>query len=86
MINNTSLASLTWIRLTLEWLGAGLGLLGSFMVAANVTGMSEWGFIAYFLSNLCWIGFAVMLRAYGLLLMQLGFIASSLFGMYRWLL
>jgi hypothetical protein len=70
----------------MEWLGAVFGLLGSFMLAANVTGISEWGFIAYFLSNLCWIGFALFLRAYGMLLMQLGFIVSSLIGMYRWLI
>lgn len=69
----------------LEWIGAALGLLGSALLAAN-TRLSGWGFVAYLMSNCCWIGFGLHHKAYGLLAMQIGYTVTSAFGVYRWML
>lgn len=67
-----------------EWVGSILGLAGAFLLAFN-NSISGWGFVAFLLSNLCWIVFAVRQRAWGLLTMQAGFTASSVLGIVRWL-
>ena len=69
---------------TLEWSGAITGLLGSALLAANLS-ISGFGFLVYLASNAFWIGFAVSTRAWGLLAMQAGFTATSLLGIARWL-
>lgn len=70
---------------TLEWLGALLGLLGAGLLAAN-TNFSGWGFLAFLLSNACWIAFGLLTHAYGLIAMQIGFSVTSVVGLFRWLL
>lgn len=77
--------SISILPSALEWSGAVLGLAGSALLAAN-TRHSGWGFVAYLLSNACWIGFALHGDAYGLLTMQIGFTLTSALGIYRWLL
>ena len=67
----------------LEWTGCGFGLLGAFLVATN-TRVSGWGFAAFLVSNLAWIGFASANGLGGLLLQQAGFTLTSLLGLYRW--
>lgn len=74
---------MTTIKL-LEWAGAALGLLGSFMLAAN-NAYSGYGFVAFLLSNCCWIVFGFKTRTWGLTTMQVGFTASSVLGLYNWL-
>lgn len=69
---------------TIEWLGAGLGLLGATLVSLNNV-VSGYGFVAFLLSNLCWMYFGVKTQAKGLLTMQLGFTLTSVMGVYNWL-
>lgn len=67
----------------IEWLGCGAGLLGALLLALN-TKFSGLGFIFFLLSNLCWISFALKAKSKGLLITQIGFTATSLFGLIRW--
>lgn len=65
----------------IEWLGALLGLGGSWLVALDGD-LARYGFLAFLLSNLCWIAFGLQKKAWGLLVMQAGFLGSSLLGLY----
>lgn len=69
---------------SLEWAGCAFGLLGSLLLALN-SAISGYGFIAFLLSNACWMLFARQIKSKGLLLMQIGFTLTSVFGIYRWL-
>lgn len=66
----------------LEWGSCVMGLLGALVLATN-TRISRWGWLAFLLANICSVGFAVGIERYGLLLQQLGFVATSLLGMSR---
>jgi hypothetical protein len=68
--------------LILEWIGSICGLTGSFLLATN-TAISSYGWLAFIAANIATIGFAVQIRRHGLLVQQIGFIASSLLGLYR---
>ena len=68
-----------------EWFGALSGLLGSILVGSN-SAWTKYGFLAYIVSNCCLIFFGWKLKAWGLLTMQLGFVAAGVFGVYRWFL
>jgi len=68
----------------IEWSGSLMGLVGAFLLALN-TQISGWGFVAFLVSNLFWIAFALRQKAWGLLTMQAGFTASSVLGILRWL-
>lgn len=68
----------------LEWLGSITGLFGAFLVATH-TSFYGYGFLAFFLSNIFWLSFARKQGLSGLLMMQLGFTATSLLGLFRWL-
>ena len=67
----------------LEWFGAALGLLGAFLLATN-SRYSRFGWIAFLATNMCWLAFALDSHLMALLLMQLGFTATSLLGIWRW--
>lgn len=69
-----------------EWAGSLTGLLGSAVLAANLPGWSGYGFVAFLISNACWITVSLRRRMPALLAMQLGFTATSLLGLYRWLI
>ena len=66
----------------LEWSGCALAMSGSFLVALH-NRASRWGWIAYICSNLVWSAFALTTGTYGLFVQQLGFTATSLYGLYR---
>ncbi len=66
----------------LEWTGSILGLLGAFLLATH-TSISRYGWIAFLAANVAMIGFAYGIDRYGLLVQQLGFMATSLLGIYR---
>ena len=68
----------------IEWVGCGAGLIGALLLALN-TKISGLGFIFFLLSNLCWIAFALKANSKGLLVTQVGFTATSLIGLIRWL-
>lgn len=69
--------------LLLEWSGSTTGLLGAGLLATN-SAVSGYGFVAFLVSNLFWIGYATSTRAWGLRAMQVGFTATSLVGIWRW--
>jgi len=58
------------------------GLLGSFLLATH-TQVSRYGWLAFLIANIAMIGFAFMGSHYGLLTQQLGFMATTLLGVYR---
>jgi len=66
----------------LEWAGSIAGLLGAFLLATH-TRVSRFGWLAFLAANLAMIGFALGIDRYGLLLQQLGFMGTSLLGIYR---
>lgn len=67
-----------------EWFGSLTGLIGAAILALN-TSFSGWGFAAFLASNFAWIAFGLANRSWGLVTMQVGFTATSILGMYRWL-
>lgn len=66
----------------LEWIGSLSGLVGAFLLATH-TRVSRYGWLAFLAANLAMIGFAVGIHRYGLLVQQVGFMATSLLGIYR---
>lgn len=71
-------------EVNLGWLGSILGLIGAAMLATN-SPISGYGWFAFLLSNVVWIYYGFKTRTHSLLAMQVGFIGTSLLGMYRWL-
>lgn len=69
----------------LQWIGCAFGVFGALLLALN-NRLSGWGFVSFLASNVCWIGFGVMTDAPGLIFMQVAFTATSLLGIYRWML
>lgn len=61
------------------------GLLGAFLLATR-SDLAAWGWVAFLASNAGWIAFALFRRLWWLLAQQIGFTASSLLGIWRWLL
>lgn len=73
----------TWLP-GLEWTGCVLALAGSGLLALN-NASSGYGFAFFLVSNLCWIGTAVLRRNLPMLLMYFGFTATSVMGLWNWL-
>lgn len=69
---------------SVEWIGAITGLSGALLLALNMN-ISGYGFICFLLSNIAWILFALRTKSYGLLTQQVGFSATSIIGIMRWL-
>ncbi|WP_341744713.1 nicotinamide mononucleotide transporter [Azonexus hydrophilus] len=69
----------------IEWVGSITGLVGAGLLATN-SPLSGYGFVAFLASNLCWFIFGYKTRAYGLLVMQVGFTLTSILGIWRWLI
>lgn len=65
-----------------EWSGALFGLLGSFLLATH-SAWSRYGWLAFLAANLAMTVFAIAINAYGLLVQQVGFTATTLLGMHR---
>ncbi|GBG14339.1 DNA methyltransferase [Novimethylophilus kurashikiensis] len=67
-----------------EWMGAAAGMTGSALLACH-NAYSGYGFVAYLLSNGCWLWFGLKTRTWGMVAMQMGFIMTSIIGSYNWL-
>jgi hypothetical protein len=65
-----------------EWAGSLCGLLGAFLLATH-TSASRYGWWAFFVANLAMVVFAIGIERYGLLVQQMGFVGTSLLGIYR---
>lgn len=68
----------------LQWAGCATGLLGSLLLALR-NRYSCWGWIFFLVSNGFWIAFAIETDVPALVVMQLGFTATSLLGVWKWL-
>lgn len=66
----------------LEWSGSLVGLLGAALLAAGGPNAGR-GFVAFLLSNFCWIGFGFLQGATGLVVMQVGFTVTSIVGIRK---
>jgi len=66
----------------LEWGGSLTGLVGAYLLATN-TPMSRYGWYFYLVANVATTMFAIGIDRYGLLVQQIGFCATSLYGIYR---
>jgi hypothetical protein len=67
-----------------EGLAAASGLAGAWLLAVKGQHAS-WGWVAFLASNVGWIAFGWIRRHWFLLLQQVGFTASSLWGIYTWM-
>lgn len=70
------------LRCVFEWAGSILGLAGAFVLATN-TRFSRYGWLAFLMANVAMIAFSLSISAFGLLVQQVGFMATSLLGLYR---
>ena len=68
----------------LQWAGCITGVAGASLLALN-TKNSGWGFVLFLVSNGFWTAFGIQTNAPGLITTQLVFTATSVFGIYRWL-
>lgn len=68
----------------LEWTGCFTGLGGSALLATN-SRYSAWGWVLFILSNAAWIAYGLLKGANGLVAQQIGFTATSLIGIWKWL-
>lgn len=66
----------------LEWVGSLSGLAGAFMLATH-TRVSRYGWLAFMSANVAMVLFAIGIQRYGLFVQQLGFMATSMLGIYR---
>jgi hypothetical protein len=60
------------------------GLAGALLLAAKGP-HAGWGWVAFLASNTGWLAFGLMRRHWFLLLQQVGFTATSVLGIWRWL-
>lgn len=69
----------------MEWLGCLLGVLGAGILALN-NRWSGYGFVLFLGSNAAWIAFGLLTGTMGLVTMQIVFTATSLVGIWQWLI
>jgi hypothetical protein len=70
------------MTIALEWSGALLGLLGSYLLATYGR-WARYGWVAFLAANVAMGGFALATDARGLPLQQLGFMGSAMLGLRR---
>ena len=66
----------------LEWSGSALSSLGAFLLATHTRG-SRYRWVAFMAANIVLIGFFIGTHMYGLVLMPVAFLATSILGIYR---
>jgi hypothetical protein len=70
---------------TLKWFGTITGLIGALILALNLP-FSGWGWVLFGTSSFAWTIAGIMMREPSLTLLQGGFLAVDLVGVWRWLL
>lgn len=68
-----------------DWIAAFFGIVGALLLARN-NNLSGYGFVLFAISNGLWIIYAIGLESGGLLIQQLFFSVTSLYGIYTWLI
>lgn len=71
--------------LHIEMFSATMGLLGALLLATK-TRFAGWAFVAWLVSNVGWILFGAGNNHWFFLLQQLGFLVTSIMGIYTWLI
>ena len=66
----------------LEWTAATLSIIGAFLVSFGLM----CGFLVWLVSNLILIFWSIKKKVYGITLMQVFFLVTSIIGTYRWIL
>lgn len=66
-----------------DWVGSVMGLAGALLLSTN-TAYSPFGWVLFLGSNAAWIAFSIKRNLLPLLLMQLGFLGTSILGIVRW--
>ena len=66
----------------LEWTGAALGVIGSYLLAENRS-FSRYAWPIWIGSNACLIGYFIEIHSWGVLAMQAIYLLSSVRGLYR---
>ncbi|MCF6783731.1 hypothetical protein [Stutzerimonas stutzeri] len=73
------------MELILEWAGAAFGISGAALLSSNVR-LSPYGWLLFMCSSLLLCLYAVLVQAWGLLLLNGCFVATNLNGIFRcWL-
>lgn len=78
-------ASFATPEMQVSWAGCLSGLLGSALLAGKGK-YAGWGFVAYLGSNMAWVAFAICTGNVAMLVQQVGFTLTSLWGIHSWLL
>lgn len=71
------------MSLYFEWIGSLCGVLGALVISTN-TRVSPWGWWLFLVSSLSLCGYAVLVEAWGLLLLNGCFVATNVTGLIRW--
>ena len=66
------------------WFAALTAMTGSGLLALRSHRWSKWGFVAFLVSNLLWITWAIYAGATHLLVQNLGFTVTSVVGIVNW--
>lgn len=66
------------------WIGSALGLAGSLLLALHAS-YSGLGFVAFLGSNAAWFYHGIKTGTWSMVVMQIGFTATSLLGVVNWL-
>lgn len=66
-----------------EWVGTVAGLGAGAVLAANIPA-SRYAYWGYLLSNLCWAFSGWKTKSWSQLTMQMGFLAITMLGLWRW--
>lgn len=69
----------------LRWIGTACGLAGAALVALNIPA-SGWGFVVFLGQSVPWLFVGLRRGDRALALLNLGFTAVNLLGIWRWLI
>ena len=72
----------TQVTQMFEWTSTITGLIGAYLLATN-SRIARWGWVGFTLANVFAMTFALRAGHSGLFVQQLGFMGSSMLGMYR---
>lgn len=68
-----------------EWSGAITGAIGALLLAIRLR-VSGWGWVLFLFSNILWIGFGLQSGRWSIVFMQAFMTATSILGIYRWII
>lgn len=67
----------------LQWFGCAFGAAGSLLLAKK-SPKAAWSWPLYLVSNLCWFAFGYITGAWGLVVQQAIFTATTFIGLWSW--